>query len=39
LIKVISDSEWSLSLISNCKIAAAGLIPNAKKGGKGGKKK
>jgi len=38
LIKVIPDSEWSLTLISNCKLAAAGLIPK-KKGGKGGKKK
>jgi len=38
LIKVIPESEWSLTLISNCKLAAAGLIPK-KKGGKGGKKK
>jgi len=33
LIKAITDSEWNLSLISECKIAAAGVI-NLKKGQK-----
>jgi len=37
LIKAVPEAEWSLTLISNCKLAAAGLIPKGKKGGKGGK--
>jgi len=39
LIKAVPEADWSLTLISNCKIAAAGLIPKGKKGGgKGGGK-
>jgi len=38
LIKAVPETEWSLTLISNCKIAAAGIIPKNKKGGKGKKK-
>jgi len=34
LIKAVPDTDWNLTLISNCKIAAAGINPQRNKGGK-----